>query len=380
MDLLKRELERKRKALQLTTPVETVSAGKRSRRYLRVGDLRRTEEELLGGNGDRTQNTTLASSRSGRNDSVDEIDTKSQVNDDPNDKIIEIPHDANEINAIPDTDNIDPHPSPIVHVHTTEKDETELWDLKTQLRAMGLPVHIFGESGSDRQARLNLAKQQRKETLLSLSEKEEFRLGKGHGIRNPFLEKHLENDRSESIITGETKEPKGLNPLADEEADEDGDPHKRVYRYFKGLLKGWEEDLSKRPEEIKRTASGKNETKTLKQCKDYIRPLFQLCKTRKLEENLLAHLLQIVEHCKEGDFVKANDVYMDVAIGRAAWPIGVTMVGIHARSGRAKIESKNVAHVMNSELQRKYLTSVKRLMTYAQNKRVDVNPSKKVMN
>ena len=80
------------------------------------------------------------------------------------------------------------------------------------------------------------------------------------------------------------------------------------------------------------------------------------------------------------EFVKAHDSYMDVAIGRAAWPIGVTMVGIHARSGRAKIESSNVAHVMNSEMHRKYLTSVKRLMRYDQNKRTDVNPSKKVQN
>ena len=56
------------------------------------------------------------------------------------------------------------------------------------------------------------------------------------------------------------------------------------------------------------------------------------------------------------------------------------MVGIHARSGRAKIESSNVAHVMNSELNRKFLTSVKRLMSYAQRKRPDVDPSKKVVN
>ena len=46
----------------------------------------------------------------------------------------------------------------------------------------------------------------------------------------------------------------------------------------------------------------------------------------------------------------------------------------------AKIESANVAHVMNSELQRKYLTSVKRLMSFAQRVRVDVDPSKKVVN
>ena len=37
------------------------------------------------------------------------------------------------------------------------------------------------------------------------------------------------------------------------------------------------------------------------------------------------------------------------------WPIGVTMVGIHARTGREKIFSKHVAHVLNDETQRKYI-------------------------
>jgi len=30
---------------------------------------------------------------------------------------------------------------------------------------------------------------------------------------------------------------------------------------------------------------------------------------------------------------------LEVAIGNAPWPIGVTMVGIHERSGRARIFS-----------------------------------------
>jgi hypothetical protein len=34
---------------------------------------------------------------------------------------------------------------------------------------------------------------------------------------------------------------------------------------------------------------------------------------------------------------------------------------------------------MNNEEQRKYLVSIKRLMTYLQDKRVDVPPSKKVL-
>lgn len=53
--------------------------------------------------------------------------------------------------------------------------------------------------------------------------------------------------------------------------------------------------------------------------------------------------------------MQANDAYLQMAIGNAPWPIGVTMVGIHARTGREKIFSKHVAHVLNDETQRKYI-------------------------
>lgn len=52
---------------------------------------------------------------------------------------------------------------------------------------------------------------------------------------------------------------------------------------------------------------------------------------------------------------QANDAYLEMAIGNAPWPIGVTMVGIHARTGREKISSRYVAHVLNDETQRKYM-------------------------
>lgn len=66
-----------------------------------------------------------------------------------------------------------------------------------------------------------------------------------------------------------------------------------------------------------------------------------------------------------------------MAIGNAPWPIGVTMVGIHARTGREKIFSRNVAHVMNDETQRKYIQGLKRLMTKCQIM-FPTNPSKSV--
>ena len=43
--------------------------------------------------------------------------------------------------------------------------------------------------------------------------------------------------------------------------------------------------------------------------------------------------------------VKASDSYLRMAIGNAPWPIGVTMVGIHARTGREKIFAQNVARM-----------------------------------
>ena len=44
-----------------------------------------------------------------------------------------------------------------------------------------------------------------------------------------------------------------------------------------------------------------------------------------------------------------------MSIGNAPWPIGVTMVGIHARTGREKIFAQSIAHVLNDETQRKYI-------------------------
>lgn len=56
--------------------------------------------------------------------------------------------------------------------------------------------------------------------------------------------------------------------------------NKLVRTFFRGLLKEWEMDLNKRPDQVKRTVQGKLETKTQKQAKDYMRPLFKLCKQK----------------------------------------------------------------------------------------------------
>lgn len=77
-------------------------------------------------------------------------------------------------------------------------------------------------------------------------------------------------------------------------------------------------------------------------------------------------LVVMVHHCRKRDYLAAMDQYIKLAIGNAPWPIGVTMVGIHERSAREKIHTNSVAHMMNDETTRKYLQSVKRLMTLCQ--------------
>ena len=265
-----------------------------------------------------------------------------------------------------------------------------------KLRSFGLPIRLFGEititttpssethGDLPRLQRLYTAIKGREEAMLGESERDEFLLDSADRTRNVFLEKEELEGSADTNIADSKQQPDISEPAEQQQqeltTEEQNDKPKRIYRYFKSLLRQWEAELNSRPDSVKRTMAGKNETKTLKQCKDYIRPLFTLCKRREIEESLQNHLFNIVLYCEQGEFVKAHDAYLDVAIGRAAWPIGVTMVGIHARSGRAKIESANVAHVMNSELQRKYLTSVKRLMSFAQRSRKDVDPSKKVVN
>lgn len=64
---------------------------------------------------------------------------------------------------------------------------------------------------------------------------------------------------------------------------------------------------------------------------------------------------EIVQCMVQREYINANDAYLRMAIGNAAWPIGVTNVGIHSRTGREKIFSQNIAHVLNDETQRKYI-------------------------
>jgi pre-mRNA-splicing factor 18 len=148
-----------------------------------------------------------------------------------------------------------------------------------------------------------------------------------------------------------------------------------ILKFLKLILNIWGEELNTRPEAVKRTMKGKYVSATHMQTVSYIKPLFRKLKREEVQTDILSCLVDIVRQLLDRHYLKANEAYLEMAIGNAPWPIGVTMVGIHARTGREKIFARNVAHVLNDETQRKYIQGLKRLMTQAQ-KYFPTDPSK----
>ncbi|KAK6629730.1 hypothetical protein RUM43_003548 [Polyplax serrata] len=139
-----------------------------------------------------------------------------------------------------------------------------------------------------------------------------------------------------------------------------------IYQFLQFLLKMWGNQLNNRTPREKQTTKGKLASATFTQTQIYLKPLLRKLKTISVPEDISDSLTEIVAFLLDRNYIKANDSYLQMAIGNAPWPIGVTMVGIHARTGREKIFSKNVAHVLNDETQRKYIQALKRLMTKCQ--------------
>ena len=264
MDFLKAELGRKRKAMEMAKSSSLVGKiESASKIYLRATDLRRFEEDL---NNQQKVENRVAKRNDGETPCQDQLDAsvdaansetgnskKGGTKDDNN-------GGASLSSSIPPFDVI-----------------------AKKLRSLGLPIRIFGEI-SDAQC-YNRYRETKMRLVLSQAEMEtdEFRLGSGHGIRNPFLEKDKEEEKKRIpeiatasgkksnvsyTTTGEISTTAAANASANrtednhstsgkdnvDDDDDKNDPHKRTYSFFKMLLKQWEDDLSRRPEAVRKSS------------------------------------------------------------------------------------------------------------------------------
>nr|XP_022913193.1 pre-mRNA-splicing factor 18 isoform X2 [Onthophagus taurus] len=241
----------------------------------------------------------------------------------------------------------------------------------SKLRDRGEPILLFGESQIDSFKRLRHCE---------ILEPEVNR-----GFRNDFQEAMEKVDQAyldELLISSEGKNERNKDSNVDQEQEANYEDIQEMARkmgcgnrdhdmtvitkFIEFMLKMWQDQLQNRPPEEKMGTKGKLAGAIYAQTKVYLKPLLKKLKTFTLPEDISDSLTEIVEHLLHRNYLKASDAYLQMAIGNAPWPIGVTMVGIHARTGREKIFSKNVAHVMNDETQRKYIQALKRLMTKCQ--------------
>ncbi|KAH7262625.1 hypothetical protein BKA59DRAFT_505649 [Fusarium tricinctum] len=206
-------------------------------------------------------------------------------------------------------------------------------ELVEKLRGLGEPVVLFGESHTARVRRYR-----RLTTVVS---------------KGPIP------------TTLELVDEKDMK--VDSELPKDKEGRKWLFRqlasYFTMVLTEYERAMEA---EKRDTSASKIAYNAMVQTRENMKPLFRKFEQGELDDDILKPVIEIVQALQERRYVDANDGYLRLSIGKAAWPIGVTMVGIHERSAREKLHNGEKGHVMGDEVTRKYLQSIKRCLTFAQ--------------
>ncbi|KAK9454453.1 hypothetical protein V1511DRAFT_502047 [Dipodascopsis uninucleata] len=162
------------------------------------------------------------------------------------------------------------------------------------------------------------------------------------------------------------------------DSNEIGSNQPKIYmqleKYIRFLIKEWQSVLVSRGDTPERAFA------ILEESKAYLQPLLVQLRKQNLHDQIYPSLSTMMMYLQQRKYRDANDTYLKLSIGNAAWPIGVTAVGIHERSARERItghdkDSKvgtlgksnhQIAHVMSDERTRKWLTALKRLITFCE--------------
>lgn len=277
-----------------------------------------------------------------------------------------------------------------------------------RLRTLGQPATLFGEDEADRLRRLHVVQSkinvedehqtggqqanERRDTEARAVEEYAQKAAAEKARAAEAAARKAAADRGRDIGTGgagpaaaagadgagtrddDDEETKGLQDafaaaaksLQKKRSVETMKPVDQVGAFFKSLLEEWEKELDSKGEDWIYSDLGRQTIANCRLCRLHMKPLFKRVKRRELPGDIERGLFLIVQAMRARNYRQAADVYVGLAIGNAPWPIGVTSIGIHERSAREKIGAQSQAHAMHDEETRKYLQSVKRLITFAQ--------------
>ncbi|CAP24359.1 Protein CBG03465 [Caenorhabditis briggsae] len=257
-------------------------------------------------------------------------------------------------------------------------------DIHFRLRQRGQPILLFGESELEVRKRLHQLELEQPE----LNEGWENELQTAMKFIGKEMDKAVVEGTADSATRHDIALPKGYEEDnwkiieqsstllgVGDELKRDCDIILSICRY---ILARWARDLNDRPLDVKKTAQGMHEAAHHKQTTMHLKSLMTSMEKYNVNNDIRHHLAKI---CRllviDRNYLEANNAYMEMAIGNAPWPVGVTRSGIHQRPGSAKAYVSNIAHVLNDETQRKYIQAFKRLMTKLQ-EYFPTDPSKSV--
>ncbi|CAD6193540.1 unnamed protein product [Caenorhabditis auriculariae] len=243
-------------------------------------------------------------------------------------------------------------------------------EVRRRLRLRGKPILLFGEVDFDVRERLFKLELEQPDSEGSQNELAAAMQVVGNELDKEVIEGTSGKARHDVALPSQFDEnwekiekSSSLLGIGDDKK-RDCDIVASILNY---LLARWGKVLNDRPADVKKTPQGLHEASVHKQTNMHLKPLLTSLESYNVNNDIRHHLAKI---CKtlviERNYIEANNFYMEMAIGNAPWPVGVTRSGIHQRPGSAKAYVSNVAHVLNDETQRKYIQAFKRLMTKMQ--------------
>eukprot|EP00933_Yihiella_yeosuensis_P044153 TRINITY_DN39242_c0_g1_i1.p1 TRINITY_DN39242_c0_g1~~TRINITY_DN39242_c0_g1_i1.p1 ORF type:complete len:417 (-),score=141.59 TRINITY_DN39242_c0_g1_i1:67-1317(-) len=147
-----------------------------------------------------------------------------------------------------------------------------------------------------------------------------------------------------------------------------------VRAWVRKTQKAWEKEIADRPEEEKKKATVKAEIAAHRQVRRDVRPLQKRLRLYVLESELLDKIFPIIKQANDREYREAASAYLDLSIGKAAWPVGIgcggsmlmeDAIGLHDRFNRNE-QVKDIAYLLNDDVTRKFVQALKRLMNMAQ--------------
>uniref|UniRef100_A0A060SWP7 Pre-mRNA-splicing factor 18 n=1 Tax=Blastobotrys adeninivorans TaxID=409370 RepID=A0A060SWP7_BLAAD len=202
-----------------------------------------------------------------------------------------------------------------------------------ELRQLSEPVTLFGESDNDRFKRLQKIKRR----------------------------KEIERIRAE-----EKKREEGVEFEIDPQDIRDNveKVNLQVRAYLRYLLALWKEVLERNMAKDDDSDGG---LEILHQTEDEVEILLNRMRDKKLEPTVVTSVSTMLHYIQQKNYRLANDSYIKMSIGTAAWPVGIVSVGLHDRAPEERFSGGNDdAQIMKDESTRRWLTAVKRLLTFAE--------------